>query len=89
MINFTYQLLQIKIQLSSHTDCRGNDDYNATLSQKRAESAVNYMISKGIDANRLGAKGYGESQPAASCECKKCSEDEHQANRRTTFKVLE
>jgi peptidoglycan-associated lipoprotein len=80
---------QIKIQLSSHTDCRGNDDYNATLSQKRAESAVNYMISKGIDANRLGAKGYGESQPAASCECKKCSEDEHQANRRTTFKVLE
>jgi peptidoglycan-associated lipoprotein len=80
---------QIKIQLSSHTDCRGNDDFNATLSQKRAESAVNYLISKGIDATRLGAKGYGESQPSASCECKKCSEDEHQANRRTTFKVLE
>ena len=80
---------QIKIQLSSHTDCRGNDEYNANLSQKRAESAVNYLISKGIDAAKLGAKGYGESQPAASCECKKCSEDEHQANRRTTFKVLE
>ncbi len=79
----------IKIQLSSHTDCRGNDDYNASLSQKRAESAVNYLITKGIEPARLGAKGYGESQPALSCNCNKCSEAEHQANRRTTFKVLE
>ena len=80
---------QIKIQLSSHTDCRGNDDYNASLSQKRAESAVNYLITKGIEPARLSAKGYGESQPAVSCNCNKCSEAEHQANRRTTFKVLE
>ncbi len=80
---------EVKIQLSSHTDCRGIDAYNATLSQKRAESAVNYLISKGIDAARLGSKGYGESQPAVSCDCKKCTESEHQANRRTTFKVLE
>ena len=79
----------IKIQLSSHTDCRGNDDYNATLSQKRAESAVNYLITKGIEPARLSAKGYGESQPSASCNCNKCTEAEHQANRRTTFKVLE
>ena len=80
---------QIRIQLSSHTDCRGNDAYNETLSQKRAESAVNYLISKGLDASRLVAKGYGESQPAITCDCKKCTEDEYQANRRTTFKVLE
>ena len=80
---------KVKIQLSSHTDCRGNDDFNATLSQKRAESAVNYLISKGIEPTRLVAKGYGESQPAASCACNKCTESEHQANRRTTFKVLE
>ena len=80
---------QIKIQLSSHTDCRGNDDYNAILSQKRAESAVNYLITKGIEPARLSAKGYGESQPAVSCNCNKCTEAEHQANRRTTFKVLE
>lgn len=79
----------IKIQLSSHTDCRGKDDYNATLSQKRAESAVNFLISKGIAAERLVAKGYGESQPAVVCDCTKCTEDQHQANRRTTFKVLE
>lgn len=80
---------QIKIQLASHTDCRGNDDFNATLSQKRAESAVNYLISKGIEPSRLGAKGYGESQPAVNCACNKCTEAEHQANRRTTFKILE
>jgi outer membrane protein OmpA-like peptidoglycan-associated protein len=79
----------VKIQLSSHTDCRGKDEYNANLSQKRAESAVNYLISKGISPERLGAKGYGESQPSISCDCTKCSEDQHQANRRTTFKVLE
>jgi peptidoglycan-associated lipoprotein len=79
----------IRIQLSSHTDCRGKDDYNATLSQKRAESAVNFLISKGIASERLVAKGYGESQPAVICDCAKCTEDQHQANRRTTFKVLE
>ena len=80
---------QVKIQLSSHTDCRSSNTYNETLSQKRAESAVNYLISKGLDPVRLIAKGYGESQPAVGCDCKKCTEEEHQANRRTTFKVLE
>jgi len=79
----------IRIQLGSHTDCRGTDSYNQNLSQRRAESAVNYLISKGIDAGRLSAKGYGESQPAALCSCTSCTEAEHQTNRRTTFKVVE
>jgi peptidoglycan-associated lipoprotein len=79
----------IRIQMSSHTDCRGKDDYNAILSQKRAESAVNFLISKGIPTERLTAKGYGESSPAVACDCVKCSEEQHQINRRTTFKVLE
>lgn len=79
----------IRIQLGSHTDCRGNDNYNEDLSQKRAQSAVNYLISRGIDAGRLSAIGYGESQPAADCACSRCTESEHQANRRTTFKVVE
>ncbi len=78
----------IRIQLSSHTDCRGKDSYNETLSQRRAEAAVNYLIGKGIATDRLIAKGYGESLPTTSCECATCSEDEHQTNRRTTFKVL-
>lgn len=79
----------VRIQLSSHTDCRGNDRYNEELSQKRAESAVEYLISKGVDRNRLVAKGYGEGVPAVNCLCARCSEEEHQANRRTTFKIIE
>lgn len=78
----------IKIQLSSHTDCRGKDTYNETLSQKRAESVLQYLIQKGIAADRLTAKGYGESVPIETCECTKCTEDQHQRNRRTTFKIL-
>lgn len=80
---------QIAIQLSSHTDCRGNDRYNEDLSQKRAQSAVDYLIAQGIDASRLSAKGYGEYQLAVDCICSRCTEEEHQANRRTTFKILD
>lgn len=78
----------IKIELASHTDCRGKDTYNETLSQKRAESVVKYLVGKGIDANRLTAKGYGETMPIEKCECEKCTEEQHQKNRRTTFKIL-
>lgn len=79
----------IRIQLGSHTDCRGATRYNEELSQKRAQSAVDYLISKGIDPGRLVARGYGESQPEVDCLCNRCTEDEHQQNRRTTFKIIE
>jgi peptidoglycan-associated lipoprotein len=79
----------VRIQLGSHTDCRGNDAYNQELSQRRAQSAVNYLIGKGIDTERLSAVGYGEKQPSVECICSKCTETEHQTNRRTTFKILE
>ena len=79
---------KIRIELSSHTDCRGIDSYNLALSQRRAESAVQYIIKQGISADRIEAKGYCETEPRATCECKKCKEDEHQENRRTSFKVL-
>ena len=86
------QLLQvnpsISIELASHTDCQGDVDYNQDLSQKRASSAVAYMRSKGIASNRMMAKGYGESYLTNDCNCDDCSEIEHQANRRTTFKVI-
>ena len=77
----------ISIQLASHTDCRGDDDYNKNLSSKRAQSAVNYLISRGIAPSRLLAQGYGKERPAINCGCDDCTEDEHQANRRTTFKI--
>ena len=80
----------IKIELSSHTDCRASHNYNERLSQRRAESAVNYIISQGIDATRITAKGYGETQLVNECEDGvNCTEEQHQMNRRTEFKIIE
>lgn len=78
----------VKIELSSHTDCRGKDAYNLSLSQRRAKSAVDYVISKGVAKDRLVSKGYGKSKPAVDCECGKCTDEQHEMNRRTEFKVL-
>ena len=79
----------LKIELSSHTDSRGNDKYNLELSQRRAEAAVNYLVANGIERNRLIAKGYGETKLLNRCaNGVNCSEEEHQANRRTEIKVL-
>jgi outer membrane protein OmpA-like peptidoglycan-associated protein/tetratricopeptide (TPR) repeat protein len=78
----------VKIELSSHTDCRGKDAYNMTLSERRAKSAVDYLISKGIAKDRVKSKGYGKSKPSEDCKCEDCTEEQHQRNRRTEFKVL-
>jgi outer membrane protein OmpA-like peptidoglycan-associated protein/tetratricopeptide (TPR) repeat protein len=79
----------IHIELSSHTDSRGKDAYNQKLSQKRAQSAVDYIISQQISPERIYAKGYGESKLLNKCKNGvKCTEDEHQLNRRTEFKVV-
>ncbi|QHL88542.1 OmpA family protein [Nibribacter ruber] len=79
----------IKIELSSHTDSRQTDAYNNLLSQRRAQAAVNYIVSKGIAADRLVAKGYGETRLLNRCkDGVSCSEEEHQLNRRTEFKIL-
>ncbi|SDD06125.1 OmpA family protein [Pedobacter soli] len=79
----------IWIELGSHTDSRGKDKYNLDLSQKRAESAVQYIISKGINKNRITAKGYGETQLLNKCaNGVNCTEEEHQLNRRTEFKIV-
>lgn len=75
---------QITIELSSHTDSRGKDAYNMALSQRRAESAVAYIVSKGIDKSRITAKGYGESRPVIKGAK---TEEDYQRNRRTEFKV--
>ena len=74
----------ISIELSSHTDDRASVEYNQDLSQRRAESAVYYILNKGITENRIIAKGYGESQLIIA---NAKSEEEHQINRRTEFKV--
>ncbi|MEQ6118807.1 OmpA family protein [Reichenbachiella sp. MALMAid0571] len=75
---------EITIELSSHTDARADDNYNMSLSQRRAKSAVDYIVSKGVDYNRLIPKGYGETH----LKIKEAqTEEEHQINRRTEFKV--
>ena len=74
--------------MGSHTDSRATFDYNNKLSQRRANAAVTYIISKGIDPARITAKGYGESQLVNGCSDNvPCTEDQHQQNRRTEFKV--
>lgn len=78
----------IQIELGSHTDCRGRDAYNQNLSEARAQAAVSYLIEQGIDGARLRARGYGEEAPLADCLCERCTEDEHQRNRRTSFRVV-
>lgn len=79
---------QLVIELSSHTDCRGNKAYNQNLSQKRAQSAVNYIISTGISGNQMIPRGFGKELPAVNCDCDNCSDEQHQTNRRTSFKIL-
>lgn len=73
------------VEISSHTDEQGPDSYNIKLSQKRAESVVEYLIANGIPENRLVAKGYGESIPIVK---NAQTEEEHQKNRRTSFRIL-
>jgi len=80
----------LKIKVNSHTDSRGNDAYNLWLSQKRAESTVSYMISKGISPNRLQGEGYGETRLVNDCaNGTPCSKEKHQLNRRSEFIIFE
>jgi outer membrane protein OmpA-like peptidoglycan-associated protein len=81
----------IKIELSSHTDSVDDEQYNLTLSQRRAEAAVKYIESKGIDPERLVARGYGESRPIARNTNPDGSDNPvgRQKNRRTEFKILD
>ena len=80
---------ELKIEGGSHTDSRGDAEYNQYLSQKRADSTVKYIVNHGIDASRISAKGYGETQLVNRCNgTVKCTEEEHQQNRRTEFTLL-
>lgn len=79
----------INIEIGSHTDSRESKKYNLKLSQQRANATLKYLISKGIDKSRLTAKGYGETQPVNNCNDNiKCSEAEHQKNRRSSFIII-
>lgn len=74
----------IEIEMSAHTDSRGTDEYNFTLSDNRARSVIEYIISQGIPRDRITSHGYGESQPVATND----TDDGRQLNRRVEFKIL-
>lgn len=84
VIKFLNDNPNVKIEISAHTDSKGVDDYNLDLSQKRAESVVNYLITKRIDGSRLTAKGYGETIPIGDNE----SEEGRALNRRVEMKIV-
>ncbi len=89
LVSFFEENKDLKIEIGSHTDSRGSDKYNEDLSQRRAQSVVDYFIAKGVPSAQLSAKGYGESKLINECANEiECSEDKHQENRRTTFKVI-
>ncbi len=79
----------VTIELSSYTDSRASENYNIALSQRRAAAAVDYLVKNGIAASRLVAKYYGETHLVNQCaDGVNCTEQEHQLNRRTEFKVI-
>lgn len=76
----------MEIKVESHTDKRGSKSYNQTLSERRAESTVNYIIEQGIDKSRITWEAFGESKP--KIECDSCTEEQFQENRRSLFKIV-
>ncbi len=84
----------IEIELSSHTDCRGTERYNVGLSQRRAKQSLKYIRDRvKVNPERIYGKGYGETRLTNGCACEgakrsNCSEQEHQLNRRTEFRIV-
>jgi outer membrane protein OmpA-like peptidoglycan-associated protein len=89
LVRFLIDNPLVKVELGSHTDSRGTTEDNQKLSQKRAEASVGYIVSKGISANRILAKGYGESILLNNCtDGNSCKESEHAVNRRTEIRLI-
>jgi outer membrane protein OmpA-like peptidoglycan-associated protein len=74
----------IEIEMSAHTDSRGSDEYNFKLSDNRARSVTNYILSRGIGTNRIISQGYGETKPQVPND----TDENRQLNRRVEFKIL-
>lgn len=90
ILQLMYDYPNMVIELSSHTDSRGLTKYNQDLSQKRANSAKEWLVKKGVVDARIKAVGYGESQILNQCKNGvRCEEEEHRFNRRTQFKIIE
>jgi outer membrane protein OmpA-like peptidoglycan-associated protein len=89
VINVMENVTEISIELSSHTDSKGSDEYNMALSKRRAKAAVDYILAHGIAPIRISGVGYGETQLVNRCaNGVECSDEEHAQNRRLEFKVI-
>jgi peptidoglycan-associated lipoprotein len=89
IVQFLSDNPQMNLELGAHTDARASGAYNLKLSQRRAESAVKYIIQRGISNDRIQPRGYGETQLINECaDGVDCPEDMHQQNRRTEFKII-
>lgn len=89
MVAIMQQHPAITVELASHTDCRGSQQYNETLSQRRANGVVDYLVSRGVSRERLKPVGYGESEPRNECrDGVTCTEEEHARNRRTEVRII-
>jgi peptidoglycan-associated lipoprotein len=89
LVDLMNKYASMEVEVSAHTDARGNDQYNLDLSKRRAASTLEYLVSKGIDRNRLKSIGYGEMQPLNQCVKEGvCKEEEYDINRRCEFTIL-
>jgi outer membrane protein OmpA-like peptidoglycan-associated protein len=89
LVAFLKQNKDVTVEVSSHTDSRGSNEYNQKLSQHRGQSCANYLVSRGIKRDKLLVKNYGESKPLNHCiDGVECSEELHQVNRRTEFVLI-
>lgn len=89
VINVMELVPNVTIELSSHSDSKGSDEYNLTLSKKRAKAAVDYIVAQGITSNRITGIGYGETKLLNKCTNNvECTEEQHAENRRLEFKVI-
>jgi outer membrane protein OmpA-like peptidoglycan-associated protein len=80
--------IKMKLDIRSHTDSRGSNKYNESLSDRRAQSTIGWLM-KTVDKSRLTAKGYGENQLINKCaDGVECTEEEHQLNRRSEFIIM-
>ena len=90
VLAYLEQYPNTNIQIGSHTDSRANASYNLALSKRRGKATLDYLIDKGIKASRLSSKGFGETILTNNCNNNtKCSEKQHQTNRRSEFIVVE
>lgn len=87
LVNVMKKYPEMVIFVKSHTDSKGNNDYNMNLSEQRAQATVQYIISRGIAKERISGKGFGATEPKLDCG-KKCTDDDHGKNRRSEFLII-